>query len=323
MQLDIKEYPLGSKKRAIAQITGGDLNKGLKTAQTGNINLSSLSKEINSTIEQLFSSGNIGTILTAYYQYGNLSTISIDQLLQKMYDLKDYPSYLKQVYRFGKYNGIEEQIERCLKWHEERKLPDAYAWRLKIAKLIEQVKVSESSQNTEIKIIDEETSLQTNKNIYLELRPIKTELKEKDLSIVDELPDEKYIYSQISKNKLEKANQAHSQTLKILGLALQKRNCPIKETKLIDAYAIIGNKKIIFEIKSITEANEREQIRKAISQLYEYRFLYSLFDALLCIVFSQRPFSQWLIDYLITDRQIHVLWIENGEITGKSLGEII
>lgn len=323
MQLDIKEYPLGSRKRAVAQITAGDLNKGLKTAQTGSISFLSLSKEINSTIEQLFASGNIGTILTAYYQYGNLSTISVEQLLQKMYDLKDYPSYLKQAYRFGKYAGIEKQIEKCLQWHEERKMPDSYAWRLKIAKLIEQVQVLESSKNTEIRVIDEETSIQNSKDIYLELRPIKTEFKEKDLSIFDELPDEKYIYSQISKNKLEKANQAHSETLRILNMALQKRNYPIKETKLIDAYAILGNKKVIFEIKSIIEANEREQIRKAISQLYEYRFIYSLFDALLCIVFSQRPFSQWLIDYLITDRQIHVLWIENNELTGKSFSEIL
>jgi hypothetical protein len=323
MKLDIIEYPLKSRKRAIAQIIGGDLNKGLKTAQAGNINFSTLSLEIGTAINKLIDIGNIGTILSAYYQYGTLSTISVDQLLHKMFSLHDYPSFLKQIYRFNKYTGFEDEIDNCLKWHDNRKMPDAFAWRVKFAKLREQVHLSNSNHTTAINIIDEETSIENGKNVYLELKSIKIESSEKSALIENEDTAERYIYSQVSKNKLEKANKAHSNTLAVLGKALQKGHCSIKESKLIDAFTVIGDKKIIFEIKSITENNEREQIRKAISQLYEYRFLYSLFDAMLCIVFSKKPFSQWLIDYLLTDRQIHVLWVENDEIEGNSLKDIL
>ena len=53
-------------------------------------------------------------------------------------------------------------------------------------------------------------------------------------------------------------------------------------------------------------------MRHAISQLYEYRFLHSLFDASLWIVFSTKPFSKWYINYLLVDRTINILWIEKA-----------
>ena len=323
MKLDTSEYPLGSKKRAVAQISGGDLLKGLKTATTGKLKLQELSKEIDLAVQKLYKSGNIGTILSAYYEYGSLTNLSVDELLNKMFELKDYPSFLKQVYRFGRYKGFEEKIEKCLSWHEERHLPDAYAWRLKIGKLIEQEKMKEKAQDLQLQVLDEEKSLTTNKDIFLELKPIILKSTEKEPPPTDEMPKEEYYLSQVSKNKMEKANGLHSKTLNILSQTLQQHNYIVRETNLIDAYTIINGEKVIFEVKSISEENEREQIRKAISQLYEYRFLYSLFDAVLCVVFSQKPFSQWLIDYLLKDRQIKVLWIENEKIAGESLVDLL
>src|SRR5207249_4393894 len=102
--------------------------------------------------------------------------------------------------------------------------------------------------------------------------------------------EDPYIISQISRSKMEKANQQHAKTLTILSRTLRHIGCDVKETKLIDAFSVVKGMPIIFEVKSITEDNEREQTRHAISQLYEYRFLYSLKDALLCLVFSQEPF---------------------------------
>ncbi len=317
MQLDVAEYPLGSKKRAVAQISGGDSLKGLRTVATGKLKLQELSKEIDLAIQKLYKSGNIGTILSAYYEYGSLTNLSVDELLNKMFELKDYPSFLKQVYRFGRYKGFEEKIEKCLSWHEERQLPDLYAWRLKISKLIEQENMKEKAQDLQLQVLDEEKSLTTNKDIFLELKPIILKSTEKEIPPTDEMAKEEYYLSQVSKNKMEKANGLHSKTLKILSQTLQQLNYIVRETNLIDAYTIINENKVIFEVKSISEENEREQIRKAISQLYEYRFLYSLFDAVLCVVFSQKPFSQWLIDYLLKDRKIKVLWIENEKIAGE------
>ena len=241
-----------------------------------------------------------------------------------MFDLKDYPSFLKQAYRFGLYKGFEDKIEKCLQWHEERHLPDAFAWRLKIGKLREQERLKEPPKEPLIKVVDEEKSFELKEEIVVDLKLFQAKpIATSDTDILVEGEEEKYYLSQVSKNKLEKANRLHSSTLNILSQTLLRIKCAVKETKLIDAYSVVKGKKFIFEVKSINEGNEREQIRKELSQLYEYRFLYSMMDATLCVVFSQKPFSQWLIDYLLQDRQIMVLWVENGSLAGSSLREVI
>jgi hypothetical protein len=73
---------------------------------------------------------------------------------------------------------------------------------------------------------------------------------------------------------------------------------------LIDLYCKFASGYFIFEMKSIGPSNEVSQIRKAISQLYEYRFLHGLKDAQLVIVLSCKPKEAWVVDYLLEDRSI-------------------
>ena len=87
----------------------------------------------------------------------------------------------------------------------------------------------------------------------------------------------------------------------------------------MDAYARLPSGPAIFEVKSNTKDNERSQIRHAISQLYEYRYLHDLGDATLWIVLSNPPFVTWMTDYLRGDRSIHVLWAEENELAGPDL----
>jgi hypothetical protein len=78
---------------------------------------------------------------------------------------------------------------------------------------------------------------------------------------------------------------------------------------LIDLYCDIQGRFYIFEMKSVTASNEVSQIRKAVSQLYEYRFLHGLKDAQLVIVLNREPREAWVIDYLVGDRSILICWV--------------
>jgi hypothetical protein len=70
----------------------------------------------------------------------------------------------------------------------------------------------------------------------------------------------------------------------------------------IDMYFDAPDRAMLAEIKSCTDSNFHSQLRKGISQLFEYRFLYqALFSSeitLLLLVETIPPKSKrWLIDY--------------------------
>jgi hypothetical protein len=323
MKYDQTKLPLGSRERVVAQLEKVDLIKALKTCRSGNISLTSVSLELDRCLQKLYESGNAGTILSGYYFSGVFGKYTAEELLSLMYEKKDIPGFLRQIYRFGIYKGFEEQIEQGIQWHEVRNLPDARAWRLKFQKIFEQAQVAKQFVNEPIEILQEEQSVTSNNDVYIKLTPIVVTASQRARTeLSDATNEDPYIISQVSRSKMERANRQHATTLAILTRSLRQIGCEVRETKLIDTFSVVKNQPIIFEVKSINEDNERDQVRHAISQLYEYRFLYSLNEALLCLVFSQKPFSQWLIDYLIKDRSIYVLWIEQDQLAGLSLKEI-
>ncbi len=91
-----------------------------------------------------------------------------------------------------------------------------------------------------------------------------------------------------------------------------------ESNRLIDLFCHLKTGPAIFEVKSITAANERVQCREALSQLYEYRYLHSVPMASLWVVLSARPQTEWLVDYLQHDRGVGVLWVEDGRIGGSA-----
>lgn len=300
--------------------------KAIKGWKKSNIPYKLIEPDLLISIDTAFKKKQPGIILSAYYELGQFATYKIPDLLNILSEKKDYPTFLKQSYRFGVYKDFEEQIEQAVRWHEERKTPDAFAWRLKFKKLKENHKIEFSSEilleenNTvsTLKVIDEESSYKKKDFIYLELKPIKRKENSSIKQSIEEAEQQPYILSQVSKKKLENANQKHSLTLNILKKELTVLGYEVTETKHIDAFAVVKNVPAIFEIKSINEDNENDQVRAAISQLYEYRFLYSLTSATLWIVFSEKPFSDWIIEYLSKDREIKVLWVEDNKLTGIS-----
>jgi hypothetical protein len=107
----------------------------------------------------------------------------------------------------------------------------------------------------------------------------------------------------------EKANREHARILNMLAAALRLRYDDVFENTFIDLMVTTDDHTFIFEVKSNNNRNVLSQIRKAIAQLYEYRYRVVLPRAILCIVLQQKPPQEWVIDYLLHDREIFVCWL--------------
>ena len=107
----------------------------------------------------------------------------------------------------------------------------------------------------------------------------------------------------------EKANREHARILTMLAAKLRANSHSPYENVFIDLYAEIAGQTYIFEVKSNNSRNALSQIRKAVSQLYEYRYRSSKDGAILCIVLQEKPQQNWIEDYLLHDRGILVCWL--------------
>jgi hypothetical protein len=93
---------------------------------------------------------------------------------------------------------------------------------------------------------------------------------------------------------------------------LRKRGYEPQYNTFIDLFCSRERDAIIFEVKSISAENWLSQIRFAVSQLYEYRYIHELKQAKLCLVLSSPPPEQWIISYLEEDRSIHLCWLSSA-----------
>ncbi len=139
----------------------------------------------------------------------------------------------------------------------------------------------------------------------------------------DAKENERKVLSSYSKDKLDIANLTHSGLLDTLTEHLGSYGHQIEANQFVDAFTRLKSGPAIFEAKSITDDNEVSQIRYGLSQLYEYRFRHNLRDASLWLLLSRHPKTSWLVDYLEQDRQVRVLWIENGQLAGPSYERLL
>jgi hypothetical protein len=107
----------------------------------------------------------------------------------------------------------------------------------------------------------------------------------------------------------EKANREHTRILARLATLLRLKSYSAYENVFIDLYVDANGQPFIFEVKSNNSKNVLSQIRKAIAQLYEYRYRSQIPSAILCIVLQQKPPQEWVIDYLLNDRKIMLCWL--------------
>jgi hypothetical protein len=107
----------------------------------------------------------------------------------------------------------------------------------------------------------------------------------------------------------EKANREHGRILSRIASIIRVNNDKVFENVFIDLLAVIEAQDFIFEVKSNNTKNALSQIRKAVAQLYEYRYRSNRPDAILCIVLQMKPLQDWVIDYLVKDRDIMICWM--------------
>ena len=115
---------------------------------------------------------------------------------------------------------------------------------------------------------------------------------------------------ELDRTKRDRANYSHKRLTNLLAHKIRQNDGIPKSNVLIDLATQINAQKYIFEVKSATERNMRSQIRRGISQLYEYRYLQNIPDANLVLVL-EKPLAEklsWYQDYLINDRQIYLMW---------------
>ncbi|MFC2100779.1 hypothetical protein ACFLRZ_03010 [Bacteroidota bacterium] len=117
--------------------------------------------------------------------------------------------------------------------------------------------------------------------------------------------------------RMDRANNSHKNLVNLIAERIRVAGGIPKSNQFIDLATTLSND-YIFEMKSTTDKNAKAQIRKGLSQLYEYRYIQNKPNATLVLV-VERPLMgniSWLIDYLETDRNIHIVWDGDNNLYG-------
>lgn len=117
--------------------------------------------------------------------------------------------------------------------------------------------------------------------------------------------------------RLDRANNSHIELVNLVAERIRAAGAIPKSNQFIDLAATL-QQDYIFEMKSTTEDNVKAQVRKGISQLYEYRYLENKPEANLVLV-VERPLigdNTWMIDYMENDRNIHLVWDGDNNLYG-------
>lgn len=112
----------------------------------------------------------------------------------------------------------------------------------------------------------------------------------------------------------ERAVDSHNMLTNLMAEKIRSANAVPRRNPLIDLAASINGKNYIFEIKSANLGNVRDQMRKGIAQLYEYKYLHGNKDTQLVLVMENHfePQFGWIKDYLVRDRKILYIWDGDG-----------
>jgi len=141
----------------------------------------------------------------------------------------------------------------------------------------------------------------------------------REYEIVNErLRSRKTIQVMINDVAKERAENAHRELINLVFERLRAASFIGRYNKYIDlaAYSKDEDKRYLFEMKSVTEKNAHSQMRKSLSQLYEYRFIQNVPDAKLIVVLETHLPKElrWMIDYFEQDRSIYVVWDGNNRL---------
>lgn len=108
----------------------------------------------------------------------------------------------------------------------------------------------------------------------------------------------------------ERANDSHRMLTDLVARKIRAAGAIPKRNRLIDLSARLRDHDYLFEMKSTTAANAHGQLRAAISQLYEYRYMQNTPTARLVVVIEHPPPRdvEWMVDYIVRDRSLLIAW---------------
>jgi hypothetical protein len=118
------------------------------------------------------------------------------------------------------------------------------------------------------------------------------------------------IVSYIDAAARERASASHRMLVNMMAERLRGYGAIPKANRFIDLSARVADTDYLFEMKSTTEGNFTSQIRRGLSQLYEYRYIEQIPDSRLVLVL-QSPLptpAQWMKQYLEEDRNVLLVW---------------
>jgi hypothetical protein len=314
------------------------LRKALSASRRLSVDVEEFRPELLQCIDRMRRMGASVAVLSAVHSYGHSVGVDIHDLLMDVYRRNDWENFVKHTHRLFAYDGLDQEIRIAL---GNVKGPNAARWRRRFEKLEEQNFVKGAvgaAPQIEISIDDDvdaedcdgrrergsrptESQQPSSVPTRLVLRPLgERSLRSNVTHEGEESPTgDPYLVSQAARVKRERATQTHSAVVELLCGEIRKLGLQSAENRLVDAFCEHDGELALFEVKSITDFNERDQVRHAISQLYEYRFLFDVAHASLWVVLSRRPMSGWLVEYLVRDRGLHVLWVDGSALAGPSI----
>ncbi len=113
----------------------------------------------------------------------------------------------------------------------------------------------------------------------------------------------------------ERAEKAHKMLVEMVAKKIRRAGAIPRNNPIVDLAATVKGDDFLFEMKSTTDGNVHSQVRRAISQLYEYRYMQQIPLAKLVVVIENPPPDEkkWLVDYVVKDRELLIAWDGDGK----------
>lgn len=120
----------------------------------------------------------------------------------------------------------------------------------------------------------------------------------------------KVIQYDVDRAKLERATAIHERMVAEVAKKAKEARFASRRNKFIDLFSFRKKNSVLFEFKTNSQRNCGTQVRRAVSQLYEYQWRQRLDSSKLVVVLQNEPIQDnfWIVDYLVRSRTILPIW---------------
>jgi hypothetical protein len=125
----------------------------------------------------------------------------------------------------------------------------------------------------------------------------------------------------VDRSKVDRAYNKHEELVALTARLAMESGHDVSRNVFVDLFTIGEEGSCLFEMKTNHEGNTVAQVRKAVSQLYEYQYQQDLKDSPLALILESEPTgdASWTIDYLTNARKILPLWEDGDAFNGPPL----